>query len=97
MELQRRYGKRPLKPLSSWPRFGQFGMSPFLLHVLENRPDLVKTFDVQTPEGLWHANAWLYTHGLHERDAMSLVDAQVIRALDRVPPFFLKLIHRQLG
>lgn len=88
-ELLRSYGNRPLDPMTDWPRYKQFGMSPLLSHLMANRPDLREHFDTQTQEGLWHAIAWLYIHGLNEHDAMSMVDAQIVKALDQTPPFFI--------
>jgi glycosyltransferase involved in cell wall biosynthesis len=87
-ELKRIYGERLLDPLSGWPIYQQFGMSPILLHLIANRPDLRDHFDIETQEGLWHAIAWLYIYGLNEHEAMSMVDQRVIQALDQVPPFF---------
>lgn len=87
-EFERIHGERALDPLMMWPRYRQFGMSPFLMHLIKNRPDLRDHFDIKTEHGLWHAIAWLYIYGLNEHHAMSLVDAQMIRALDQVPPFF---------
>jgi len=88
-ELLRSYGNRPLDPLPDWPRYKHFGMSPLLSHLMANRPDLREHFDTHTQEGLWHAIAWLYIHGLNEHDAMSMVDAQIVKALDQTPHFFI--------
>ena len=87
-ELQLTYGERLLDPLTDWPSYKLFGMSPLLLHLLTNRPDLREHFDTQTQEGLWHAIAWLYIYGLNEHDAMRMADAQIVEALDQTPPFF---------
>ena len=86
--LKDQYGTQLLNPLLEWPSFGHFGMSPFLLHLLKNRQDVNDSFNVQTHEGLWLANAWLYVYGLNEHCAMELVDDTVITYLNKVPPFF---------
>lgn len=86
--LKDQYGTQLLNPLPEWPSFGHFGMPPFLLHLLKNRKDVSDSFNVQTHEGLWLANAWLYVYGLNEHCAMELVDDTVIAHLNSVPPFF---------
>lgn len=76
------------RPLPDWPSHGGFGMSPVLRFLLETREDLARTFDVATEQGLWHAIAWLFVHGVREHRLMSALDEQTLAALDAVPPFF---------
>ncbi|MCX7162320.1 MAG: glycosyltransferase [Rhodocyclales bacterium] len=77
-----------LLPLPDWPSHGQFGMSALLRYLLENRADLRAAFDVSTERGLWHAIAWLFTHGLREYRLMEAVDAETLKALDAPPALF---------
>lgn len=76
-----------LAPFPDSPSHERFGMTPLLRHLLDRRDDLQKAFDVSTEQGLWHAIAWLYTHGLNEHALMDLVDAETLAALDKTPPF----------
>ncbi len=75
-------------PLPGWPRLGQFGMTPVLHHLFEQREDLPQVFDTSTPQGLWAALAWFYTHGLREHGLLDVVDAPTLAALDDTPPLW---------
>lgn len=76
------------KPLPDWPSHDGFGMTPALRFLLDTRKDLASTFDVATDEGLWHAIAWLFVHGVREHRLVPALDARTLAALDAVPPFF---------
>ncbi|HEU4853579.1 MAG TPA: glycosyltransferase [Telluria sp.] len=76
-----------LHPMSNWPSYGAFGMTLALNHLIDTRADLRTTFDVHTDEGLWHAIAWFYTHGLREYRLTGAADAATLEALDETPLF----------
>ena len=77
------------KPLPDWPSHDGFGMTPALRFLLDTRKDLASTFDVHTEEGLWHAIAWLFVHGVREHRLVPALDEQTLAVLDAVPPFFV--------
>jgi glycosyltransferase involved in cell wall biosynthesis len=77
-----------LRPLPDWPRYAAFGVSRALLHLLEWRSDLKALFDLRTEEGIWHALAWFYTHGLREYHLAEAISSELSDALDATPPFF---------
>lgn len=77
------------KPLQDWPNHDGFGMTPVLRFLLDTRQDLASTFDVGTDEGLLHAVAWLFVHGVREHRLVPALDEQTLTALDAVPPFFV--------
>jgi glycosyltransferase involved in cell wall biosynthesis len=76
------------QPQPGWPSYGGFGMTAVLRFLLDTRPDLRNTFDVDTDEGLWHAIAWLFVHGVREHRLASALDTRTLAALDATPPFF---------
>lgn len=75
-----------LKPLDGWPRYRCFGLSPLLHYLIKQRKDLRAIFDIHSAAGLWHAIAWLFTHGLREYDLLGSVDAEMLAELNRSPP-----------
>lgn len=76
-----------LKPLPGGERLGLFGMTPLLRYLVERRKDVADAFDVNTEQGLWHAIAWLFAHGLREHGLLDSVDAATLAALDDTPSF----------
>lgn len=82
-------------PLPQWPRFGAFGMTAVLQHLLQSREDLRSAFDTDTDAGLWQAIAWFFTHGLSEYALLDMVDAPTVAALDAEPPFFASIAPDQ--
>lgn len=76
------------KPLPGWPSHDSFGMTPALRFLLDTRKDLADTFNVRTEEGLWHAIAWLFVHGVREHRLVPALDERTLAALDAVPQFF---------
>lgn len=76
------------EPLPDWPSQHGFGMTPALRFLLDTREDLASNFDVTTDEGLLHAVAWLFVHGVREHRLVPALDERTLAALDAVPPFF---------
>ncbi len=76
------------EPLPDWPSQHGFGMTPALRFLLDTREDLANNFDVTTEQGLLHAVAWLFVHGVREHRLVPALDARTLAALDAVPPFF---------
>jgi glycosyltransferase involved in cell wall biosynthesis len=76
------------EPSPDWPSQHGFGMTPALRFLLDTREDLANNFDVTTDEGLLHAVAWLFVHGVREHRLVPALDERTLAALDAVPPFF---------
>ncbi|WP_306396785.1 glycosyltransferase [Telluria beijingensis] len=76
------------QPEPDRPAYDGFGMTSALRFLLDTREDLSSTFDVNTDEGLKHAVAWLFVHGVREHRLASAIDRCTLDALD-APPSFL--------
>lgn len=89
-DLKNRFGDKLLSPLSNWPCHGPFGVSPFLIHVLQQRTELKNQFDLSTEEGLWEAVAWVFSRGVVEYQIENVcgIDPFVRENLDRPYPLF---------
>lgn len=76
-------------PYIDRPAYDGFGMTPALSFLLETREDLANIFDADTDEGLEHAIAWLFVHGVREHRLASALDQQALDALDATPSFLM--------
>lgn len=75
------------RPETARTVYERFGMTPALRFLIETREDLSNVFDVDTNEGLEHAVAWLFVHGVREHQLVPALDRQTLDALDSTPSF----------